>query len=60
MRWRPAFTHDILYDTYFEFPPVSGLELARIGMFHDPIRSTPRAHRQGLVTAYAYHRRAGR
>lgn len=60
MRWRPAFNRDVLYDTFYEFPPVSGLELANIGMFRYETQRTSRAHRQGLITAYAYHRRARR
>lgn len=50
--------YDIVVDTFYEFPPITGIEI------HENIyplnNRPPAAHAQGLLTAYAYHRRAAR
>lgn len=59
MRWMKAIAYDVFIDTFFEFPPVTGLEIHR--SIHPRVAGvSPCAHAQGLLTAYAWHRRAGR
>jgi hypothetical protein len=55
-RWRPAASYDLYFDTFYEFPPVSGLEIANARILTD-FSSDPPAHRQGRITAFAYWRR---
>lgn len=57
-------SYDIYVDTFYEFPPVTGLELHDRGGPFFFIRQSGRrvspAHAQGMMTAFAYHRREAR